>query len=599
MLRFHAQTAGSTLTAQQPENNIVRVTLQALAAVLGGTQSLHTNSMDEALALPTEEAVTIALRTQQIIAYESGVRQHRRSGGRLLRHRVDDVGHRAAGPRDHGRHRAQGRRRQSDRGGLRQQQIAESAYRHQMEVESGRRGIVGVNRYADAGAGPSGGGPAAPAWIPRWRRSRPRGWPPCAPAVTRRERAAPCRHWNRPRADPDNLLPFILEAVESRATLGEIADRLRAAFSAPTESLALLKGIAMASDSSAGWEYLLEVRGLRTSFLLEAGVVRAADDVSFRIAPGEVLALVGESGCGKSVTALSLMRLVQPPGRIVGGEILFKGRDLLSLTEKQMCGLRGKEMGFVFQEPAAALNPVFTIGYQVGESLMIHKGLSRKEARREAVKMLEEVSVPDPARRVLEYPHQLSGGLRQRVMIAMALICRPDLLIADEPTTALDVTIQAQILDLLRRLRDKRGLAVLLITHDLGVVAELADRVAVMYAGKIVEAAGVRDLFASPNHPYTRGLMKSIPRRGAGGGAARPRLQAIDGVVPDMLRLPSGCSFHPRCPDVMAQCRGNTPALLPAPPGETPRRVACYLHAPLPEPPPPVEGRGWDAASGR
>ena len=360
----------------------------------------------------------------------------------------------------------------------------------------------------------------------------------------------------------------------------------------------------MASDSTAGWEHLLEVRGLRTSYFLETGVVRAADDVSFRIARGEVLALVGESGCGKTATALSMMRLIQPPGRIVGGEILFKGRDLLALTEKQMCGLRGSEMGFVFQEPAAALNPVFTIGYQVGESLMIHRGLSRREARREAVKMLEEVSVPDPARRVTEYPHQLSGGLRQRVMIASALICGPDLLIADEPTTALDVTIQAQILDLLRRLRDKRGLSVLLITHDLGVVAELADRVAVMYAGKIVEAASVRDLFASPNHPYTRGLMRSIPRRGAPAGPAnagpgRARLHAIEGSVPDMARLPSGCTFHPRCPDVMAHCRTTQPALLPVPAGESPRRVACFLHAPLPEPPPPVEGRGWDAAAGR
>jgi len=354
----------------------------------------------------------------------------------------------------------------------------------------------------------------------------------------------------------------------------------------------------MPSDSTAGWEYLLEVRGLRTSFFVEGGVVRAADDVSFRIAKGEVLALVGESGSGKTMTALSLMRLVQPPGRIVGGEILFKGRDLLTLSEKQMCGLRGSEMGFVFQEPAAALNPVFTIGYQVGESLMIHRGLSRREARREAVRMLEEVSVPDPERRVLEYPHQLSGGLRQRVMIAAALICRPDLLIADEPTTALDVTIQAQILDLLRRLRDKHGLSVLLITHDLGVVAELADRVAVMYAGRIVEAAGVRDLFAAPNHPYARGLLKSIPRRGAAGGA-RGRLHAIEGAVPDMLKLPGGCAFHPRCPDVMPQCRASAPALLPVPAGEGPRRVACYLHAPLAEPPPPVEGRGWNAVTGQ
>ncbi len=346
---------------------------------------------------------------------------------------------------------------------------------------------------------------------------------------------------------------------------------------------------------------LLDVRGLRTYFFTRAGAVKAVDDVSFRIEAGEVLGLVGESGCGKSVTSLSLMRLVPPPGRIVGGEILFKGRDLLALTESQMRRLRGSEMGMVFQEPASALNPVFTIGYQVGESLMIHRGLSRREAVREAVGMLEEVAIPDPKQRVRDYPHQLSGGMRQRVMIAMALICRPALLIADEPTTALDVTIQAQILDLLRRLRSRYNLTVLLITHDLGVVAQMADRVAVMYAGRIVEDASVRDLFRAPLHPYTVGLMRSIP--GVDPAARGRRLHAIEGMVPDLLNLPRGCHFNPRCPDVMAACHESHPALLrPALTAGSSggrRRVSCFKYAPEPEPPPPLDGRGWDPAVGR
>ena len=343
---------------------------------------------------------------------------------------------------------------------------------------------------------------------------------------------------------------------------------------------------------------LLDVRGLRTYFFARAGTVKAVDDVSFRIEAGEVLGLVGESGCGKSVTSLSLMRLVPPPGRIVGGEILFKGRDLLSLTESQMRKLRGSEIGMVFQEPASALNPVFTIGYQVGESLMIHRGLSRREAVREAVGMLEEVAIPDPQRRVRDYPHQLSGGMRQRVMIAMALICRPALLIADEPTTALDVTIQAQILDLLRKLRSRYNLTVLLITHDLGVVAQMADRVAVMYAGRIVEEAPVRDLFRAPLHPYTVGLMRSIP--GVEPGARGRKLHAIEGTVPDLLHLPRGCTFNPRCPDVMEICHESHPPLFrPAGQSVGYRRVSCYKFSPEPEAPPPVEGRGWDPAVGR
>jgi len=355
------------------------------------------------------------------------------------------------------------------------------------------------------------------------------------------------------------------------------------------------------SDGTVQSDALLDVRSLRSYFFSRDGVVRAVDDVSFRINAGEVLGLVGESGCGKSITALSLMRLVPPPGRIVGGEILFKGQDLLALPESRMRRLRGSEIGMIFQEPASALNPVFTIGYQVGESLMIHRGLSRKEARAEAARMLEEVALPDPQRRVHEYPHQLSGGMRQRVMIAMALICGPSLVIADEPTTALDVTIQAQILDLLRRLRDKYRLTVLLITHDLGVIAQMADRVAVMYAGKIVEVAPVKDLFRRPLHPYTAGLMKSIPGGARREGAER-RLHAIEGAVPDLRHLPAGCAFHPRCPDVMDHCRKDPPALLRPALGEGAggaRRVSCFKFTPEPEPPPPVEGRGWDPVSGR
>jgi len=357
----------------------------------------------------------------------------------------------------------------------------------------------------------------------------------------------------------------------------------------------------MVAESPQSWEYLLEVRGLRTCFFTDAGVVKAVDDVSFRIASGEVLGLVGESGCGKTVAALSLMRLVPRPGRIVGGEVVFKGRDLMALPEPAMRALRGAEIGFVFQEPASALNPVFTIGYQVAESLMIHRGLSRREATKEAVGMLEEVALPDAARRVHEYPHQLSGGMRQRVMIAIALICGPSLLIADEPTTALDVTIQAQILDLLGRLRDKYRLTILLITHDLGVVAQMADRVAVMYAGRIVEEASTRDLFHAPLHPYTAGLLRSIPGQGPAPG--RGRLRGVEGSVPDLLHLPAGCAFGPRCPDVMPECRDAVPAVLPPDPSAGahggPRRVACYKYKPAPETPPPVDGAGWDPIRGR
>jgi oligopeptide/dipeptide ABC transporter ATP-binding protein len=309
-------------------------------------------------------------------------------------------------------------------------------------------------------------------------------------------------------------------------------------------------------------------------------VVRAVDGVSFHIDEGETLGLVGESGCGKSVTALSLVRLVPPPGRLVAGRIIYKGTDLTALPEKEMRRFRGREIALVFQEPMAALNPVFTVGYQIAEGLIVHGLMRKKEALAEAARLMEVVRIPDATRRVRDYPHQMSGGMRQRVMIAMALACRPSLLVADEPTTALDVTIQAEILDLLRRLKDEYHLSLLLISHNLGVIAETADRVAVMYAGRIVEEARAADLFASPKHPYTSGLLRSIPRLGEAGpgpGGRRKRLQAIEGNVPDLLKLPSGCHFHPRCPDVLQECSRFEPRFLP-PAGAAGRSVACFKH---------------------
>ena len=320
--------------------------------------------------------------------------------------------------------------------------------------------------------------------------------------------------------------------------------------------------------------HLLEIQGLRTCFATDQGVLKAVDGVDLSLDEGQTLGLVGESGCGKSVTALSILRLITPPGRIAGGRILFEGRDLLALPEREMRRVRGNRIGLVFQEPASALNPVLTVGFQVAESLLIHRGLSRREAMREAEELFRIVSIPDPARSVRQYPHQLSGGLRQRVLIAIALACKPAVLIADEPTTALDVTIQAQILDLLRRLREEYRLSVILISHDLGVIAEMADRVAVMYAGRIVEEAPVRELFRAPRHPYTLGLLRSIPRRRP--GEPRPhRLHAIPGNVPDLARLPGGCSFHPRCPDVMDVCRALDPAMTAEAAGG---RVACFKY---------------------
>jgi len=319
-------------------------------------------------------------------------------------------------------------------------------------------------------------------------------------------------------------------------------------------------------------DVLIEVRDLRTYFFTDEGTARAVDGVSWSLPRGRTLALVGESGCGKSVTALSIMRLVpDPPGRIVGGSILFEGQDLATLPEKRMRAIRGNRIAMIFQEPMTSLNPVYTIGWQIAESVELHQRVRGREAWQRAVEMLARVGIPAPAQRAAEYPHQLSGGMRQRVMIAMALSCNPDLLIADEPTTALDVTIQAQILDLIRRLQAERRMSVLMITHDLGVVAQIADEVGVMYAGRIVEHAAVETLFASPLHPYTRGLFRSIPRL----SQRRERLDVIPGNVPNPLRFPAGCPFHPRCPLAAGEerCRLQDPPLREVQPGH---RAACW-----------------------
>ena len=300
--------------------------------------------------------------------------------------------------------------------------------------------------------------------------------------------------------------------------------------------------------------HLLEVKKLQTHFPTKAGTVKAVDGVSFYIDKGELLGLVGESGCGKSITALSVMRLIAPPGKIIGGEILFEGEDLLKVSDEKMREIRGDDIAMIFQDPMTSLNPVFTIGNQIGEALRLHRKLSKKDARDAAIAAMKEVAIPDPTRRIDDYPHQLSGGMRQRVMIAMALACDPKLLIADEPTTALDVTIQAQILELLNELRKTRELAVLLITHDLGVVAEVADRVAVMYTGKIVEEASVEELFANPKHPYTVGLLNSVPKLRSIEEEKATRLSTIEGIVPKPTNLPTGCHFAPRCSKRKSEC---------------------------------------------
>jgi oligopeptide/dipeptide ABC transporter ATP-binding protein len=330
---------------------------------------------------------------------------------------------------------------------------------------------------------------------------------------------------------------------------------------------------------------LLRIQNLKTYFYTEDGIVKAVDGVDLEVYPGEVLGLVGESGCGKSVTSLSIMRLIAPPGKIVEGEIWFDGQNLLSLPEKQMIAIRGNRISMIFQQPQTALNPVFKVGDQIVEVLQIHRQMDRKTAWERAVEMLRLVGIPDPERRAQAYPHELSGGMAQRVMIAMALACEPALLIADEPTTALDVTIQAQILDLMRNLRQQINTAIILITHDLGVVAEMAERVAVMYAGQIVEQAEVNALFDTPLHPYTQGLLESIPVL----GEFKERLAVIPGSVPNLINLPPGCRFAPRCQARVKYglkiCEQEMPALQEITPGH---RVRCWLYQQAPDHQPPL-----------
>ena len=303
---------------------------------------------------------------------------------------------------------------------------------------------------------------------------------------------------------------------------------------------------------------LLSIEDLKTWFYTDDGIARAVDGVSYAIRAGETLGVVGESGCGKSVTAMSILQLVPtPPGKYVGGEIRFKGENLLEKSENEMRKIRGKEISVIFQEPMTSLNPVFRVGDQIGESLRLHEGMTKAEARQRSIELLKQVGIPSPEQRIDEYPHQLSGGMKQRVMIAIALACNPSLLIADEPTTALDVTIQAQILELLRDLQREKGMAILMITHDLGVVAENADHVVVMYAGKVVESAPVEELFENPKHPYTVGLFRSLPRL----EQESDRLEVIDGNVPNPLQFPSGCKFRPRCPHANDACAATEPDL--------------------------------------
>jgi len=330
---------------------------------------------------------------------------------------------------------------------------------------------------------------------------------------------------------------------------------------------------------------LLEVKDLKTYFFTEDGIVKAVDGVDFVVYPGEVLGLVGESGCGKSVTSLSIMRLIGQPGKVVEGEIIFDGQDLLKQTEDEMTRVRGNRISMIFQQPQTALNPVFKVGDQIAEVLSIHQDCDKETGKKRAIELLSMVGIPEPEKRADAFPHELSGGMAQRVMIAMALACVPELLIADEPTTALDVTIQAQILDLMRDLRNKVGASVVLITHDLGVVAEMAERVAVMYAGRIVEQADVKTLFASPRHPYTQGLMGSIPIL----GKIKERLEVIPGTVPNLVNLPPGCRFAPRCKARIEHqlqiCTETEPDLIPV---SSDHLVRCWLyqdraghHAPL------------------
>jgi|TARA_B110000263_G_scaffold142538_1_gene123753 peptide/nickel transport system ATP-binding protein len=322
-------------------------------------------------------------------------------------------------------------------------------------------------------------------------------------------------------------------------------------------------------------ELLLELRDLRTQFFTSEGVVSAVDGVSLRIRSGETLAVVGESGCGKSVMARSILRLIpNPPGKIVDGEVLYRGTDLLKLNTEQMCDIRGKEISMIFQEPMTSLNPVLTVGDQVAEAVLEHEKVGRKDIQARVVELFRLVNIPAAASRVKDYPHQLSGGMRQRVMIAMALACRPKILIADEPTTALDVTIQAQILDLITRLKEEFGMGVLLITHDLGVVAETAQQVVVMYAGRKVEEAPVELLFDAPLHPYTRGLLDCVPRLDSFEQEVPSRLHTVEGLVPSLTDMPPGCAFAPRCPMVTGQCRQQKPEIKEVRPGHL---VSCFV----------------------
>ena len=329
------------------------------------------------------------------------------------------------------------------------------------------------------------------------------------------------------------------------------------------------------SESKTQEPPLLELRELRTYFDTEDGTVKAVDGVSLSIGRGETLGIVGESGCGKSVTAFSIMRLIpDPPGRIAGGQILFDGLDIVSLPEREMRKLRGNRMSMIFQEPMSSLNPVYTVGDQIMEAITLHQGKSPADAREIAIDMLRQVGIPAPEKRIDNYPHEMSGGMKQRVMIAMALVCRPALLIADEPTTALDVTIQAQILDILRRLQKEYGMSIWFITHDLGVVAEMAHHVAVMYASKVVEYSDVQTLYKKPLHPYTLGLFKSLPQTGGGKGpdGNKKRLETIPGAVPNPLEFPPGCKFNNRCPYAIEDCKRIEPQLFEVEPGHL---VSC------------------------
>lgn len=318
---------------------------------------------------------------------------------------------------------------------------------------------------------------------------------------------------------------------------------------------------------------LLQVKNLKTYFFTSDGVVKAVDDISLEVAQGEVIGLVGESGCGKSVTALSILRLIpEPPGKIVEGEILFNGKNLLALSPDEMRKIRGNDISMIFQEPMTSLNPVFTIGAQIAEAIQLHQKLNKKQALNKTVEMLQLVGIPSPDKRVKEYPHELSGGMKQRAMIAMALSCNPKILIADEPTTALDVTIQAQILDLMLKMKDEFKASIVLITHDLGVIAEMAQKVVVMYAGKIMEQAEVNEIFENPLNPYTQGLLDSLPKMET---AHKQKLNTIPGIVPGLYNLPQGCKFSPRCRYVKEQCRQSEPALVEVKDGHWSR---CWLH---------------------